>query len=150
MSAPVPLYESGDHFYGDNCTPKPAHRRQLYGWSSKVYSNHPAKQVQFNSFHPTDLQSEIASEVKENSSSRGRETVPFAIVRIVLSNCSGRQHCIELWNCIQSSLHKGVGVWTRPGVIIAVRSKPITLDNGAYLWDQPLSILAVYTHNRFR
>ena len=21
MSAPVPLYELGDHFYGDNCTP---------------------------------------------------------------------------------------------------------------------------------
>src|SRR5262249_1413140 len=82
-----------------------------------------------NSFHPTDFQSEIASEVKENSSSRRRETVPFAIVRIVLSNCSGRQHGIELWNCIQSSLHKGVGVWTGPGVIIAVCSKFIILDH---------------------
>jgi len=86
---------------------------QAYSRSSKVQPNHATEQIQFNSFHPTDLQSKIASEAKENSSSRGRKAIPFTIVRIVFANCSGRQHCIELWNCIQSSLHKRVGVWTR-------------------------------------
>src|SRR6516225_8609315 len=60
-----------------------AHRRQLYSRSSNVYPNHPAQQVQFNSFHPTDLEAEIAGQVKENSRSRRREAVPFAVVRIV-------------------------------------------------------------------
>src|SRR6516165_9256092 len=126
-----------------------AHRRQLYSRSSNVYPNHPAQQVQFNSFHPTDLQAEIAGQVKENSRSRRLNAIPFAIVRIVFANCSGRQHRIELWNCIQSCLHKRVGVWTRPRMIIAVCSKLIGLDHEAYLRNQPLSLVAVYAQNRF-
>src|SRR5215469_5375470 len=93
---------------------------------------------------------EIAGEIKENASSRRREAVPCAIVRIVLSNCSGRQHGVELWNRIQSCLHKRVGVGTRPRMIIAVRSKLINFDHGANLRDQPLSLIAVYNQNRFR
>jgi hypothetical protein len=119
-------FEEG--FLDPGCHSQSADARKLQRGPANVYTHHGAQEIDFQTFDPSEGETHIASEGSIYAGPGRCQPEPLTSIGVILSNRGRRQDRLEFGNRIQHSLDKGIGVRSRPCVVVTVRAKPIVLD----------------------